>query len=62
MAKTINKVANPFFTTIMIPDEYFCDRDAETAKMLGYLQNGNNIVLKAQRRIGKSSLILHLFQ
>ena len=63
MARTVKQqVANPFFTTILIPDEYFCDRDAETARMLGYLQNGNNIVLKAQRRIGKSSLILHLFQ
>ena len=55
-------MANPFFTTILIPNEYFCDRVAETSQMLGYLQNGNNIVLKAQRRIGKSSLILHLFQ
>ena len=53
---------NPFYTTITIPNEYFCDREMETAKMISLLTNGNNIVLKAQRRIGKSSLILHLFE
>ena len=54
--------SNPFYTTINIPNKYFCDREMETAKMISMLTNGNNIVLKAQRRIGKSSLILHLFE
>lgn len=56
-----NKPVNPFYTVIQIPDEYFCDRKKETDDIIRLLLNGNNIVLKAQRRIGKSSLIQHIF-
>ena len=52
---------NPFFTGIDIPDEYFCDRKQETEGMIRLVKNGSNIVLKSPRRIGKSSLIKHLF-
>ena len=52
---------NPFYTGIQIPDEYFCDRDRETEELISLIQNGNNVVLKAKRRIGKSSLIHHIF-
>jgi len=53
---------NPFFyRTIKIPDKYFCDRKNETEKIINLIENGNNIVLKAQRRLGKSSLIQHIF-
>ena len=52
---------NPFFTTINIPDDYFCDRKQETHDLIKSLQNGYNIVLKSPRRIGKSSLIKHVF-
>lgn len=55
------KYVNPFFVSTDIPDEYFCDRDAETAKIIGHIRNGSNIVLKAPRRLGKSSLIKHVF-
>lgn len=53
---------NPFFTKIDIPDEYFCDREKETADIISYIKNGKNIVLKAQRRMGKSSLAMHVFK
>lgn len=53
--------ANPFFTGIDIPDRYFCDRKKETEEIIKYIENGSNIVLKAPRRIGKSSLIKHIF-
>lgn len=53
---------NPFFTKIDIPDEYFCDRDKETGDIINYIENGKNIVLKAQRRMGKSSLAMHVFK
>lgn len=56
------KNINPFFIYTDIPDEYFCDRDAETAKIIRHIQNGSNIVLKSPRRLGKSSLIKHLFK
>ena len=52
---------NPFFTVTDIPDEFFCDRRQETTKIISLIRNGSNIVLKAPRRIGKSSLIKHVF-
>ena len=53
---------NPFYTTIDIPDEYFCDRGKETQTIVDFIKNGTNIVLKSPRRIGKSSLIMHVFK
>lgn len=53
---------NPFYTGISIPDRYFCDREMETKDIISKLNNGNNIVIKAPRRVGKSSLIMHVFQ
>lgn len=52
---------NPFFSGINIPDKYFCDRVSETKSILETLENGSNIVMKSPRRIGKSSLIKHIF-
>ncbi len=52
---------NPFFTVTDIPDSFFCDRKQETAKIINLVRNGSNIVLKAPRRIGKSSLMKHVF-
>lgn len=56
-----NRPQNPFFKTIEIPDEYFCDREKETERIKRDILNGANIVLKSPRRIGKSSLIKHVF-
>ena len=53
---------NPFFTGTDIPDAYFCDREQETEKMISHIRNGSHIVLKSPRRIGKSSLIKHVFR
>lgn len=59
----VSKPVNPFFTgKIDFPDEYFCDRREETNLLIKRIENGSNIVLKAPRRIGKSSLIKHLFR
>lgn len=52
---------NPFYSGIDIPDEYFCDRVKETEEIINLIDNGFNIVLKSPRRIGKSSLIKHIF-
>ena len=60
MAGNNSRPTNPFYTGIRIPDRYFCDREKETESIIGMIENGNNIVLKAGRRIGKSSLILHV--
>lgn len=56
------KVTNPFIVRGAIPPAYFCDREAETEKLVRSLTNGNNVVLIASRRMGKSRLIDHCFQ
>lgn len=61
MSKFSVKTENPFFTGIEIPDEFFCDRAKETETIIRLIDNGSNIVLKAPRRIGKSSLLYHVF-
>lgn len=60
--KKINKALNPFIDGINIPDELFCDRKEETEEIIQLLNNGNKVVLKAPRRIGKSSLITHILR
>lgn len=52
---------NPFFVTNNIPDEYFCDRIIEKEKLLKSVFNQENVVLYAERRIGKTGLINHCF-
>ena len=52
---------NPFFTKVIIPDDYFCDRKKETENIVNFIKNGQNIVLKSPRRMGKTSLIMHIF-
>lgn len=41
--------------------EYFCDRKAESAALLNYMQNGVHVAMFAQRRLGKTGLIQHVF-
>ena len=53
---------NPFLTTGYISEEYFCDRIFETENLIRLLQNGNNVTLISQRRIGKTGLIQHVFE
>ena len=58
----MEKVTNPFIIRGSIPEAYFCGREKETEHLVRYLTNGNNVVLHAPRRIGKSKLIEHCFQ
>lgn len=60
MAIKLPKPVNPFFTGASIPDAYFCDREQETSQLISLVENGKNVVLMSQRRIGKSSLINHV--
>ena len=48
---------NPFIITGHIKPEYFCDRKAEAERIVTKVTNGENIVLMAARRVGKSKLI-----
>ena len=52
---------NPFYLTNRIPAQYFCDREKETELLLKSITNQENVVLIAQRRIGKTGLINHCF-
>ena len=53
---------NPFIIAEKIIPEYFCDRKKESQELIDFLRNGNNVVMVAPRRIGKSGLIQFCFQ
>ena len=55
------KLLNPFVTGGYVAPEFFCDREKETAQLIGNIHNGNNVILISQRRMGKSGLIHHCF-
>lgn len=57
----MNLKINPFVVSGYIPDEYFCDREKEALKLQDFLCNQQNVVLSAARRMGKTSLIDHVF-
>ncbi|MDL2239393.1 ATP-binding protein [Bacteroidales bacterium OttesenSCG-928-K03] len=52
---------NPFLIAGYYSPEYFCDREAETTKMISALENERNISLMSPRRFGKTGLIKHVF-
>lgn len=48
---------NPFVVTGRIKPAYFCDRREEAARLIRCITSGENVVLMAPRRVGKSKLI-----
>ncbi len=52
---------NPFPVTTYRGPDYFCDREAETSRLISAIKNGNSTTLIALRRIGKTGLIHHVF-
>ena len=55
------KQKNPFVIYGYEGPKSFCDRKAETKTLLAAIENGRNVTLLAERRIGKTGLIKHLF-
>ena len=53
---------NPFVIIGDIPEPYFCDREAETKRIIRTVTNEGNIVLMSPRRMGKSRLVKHVFK
>ena len=51
------KTTNPFIVAGRIAPEYFCDRVAESARLVKVVTNGNNLVIISPRRMGKTGLI-----
>ena len=57
----MKELNNPFVVYGYKGATYFCDRVAETEKIIKGLSNERNITLIAPRRIGKTGLIHHVF-
>lgn len=55
------KRCNPFIIHGYTGPETFCDRELELEKLKKAIENGRNVTLLAERRIGKTGLIKHLF-
>ena len=54
-------IGNPFVLRGYVSEEYFCDREKETADLIAEIKNGNNVTLIAPRRIGKTGLVQHVY-
>jgi hypothetical protein len=52
---------NPFIVSGHIPAAFFCDRQEESERLKRLLCNQQNVVLSAARRMGKTSLVDHVF-
>jgi hypothetical protein len=48
----MNNIANPFVIGRYVSEEYFCDRDEETAFLKKQVENGRDVALISPRRIG----------
>ena len=57
----MNDDFNPFALNSYFGNEYFCDREDEIRTLLLNIKNRNSTTLISQRRMGKTSLIQHLF-
>ena len=54
---------NPFIISGSIPDEYFCDREVESRELIKKIEGqASNILLMAERRIGKTGLIDYCYR
>lgn len=51
---------NPFTTSGYVAPEYFCDREAETARIIEAIRSGRNLTLTSLRRMGKTALLMHV--
>ena len=55
------KIINPFVLNGYSGPKYFCDREKDTNKLINALTNGRNTTLVSQRKMGKTVLIMHVF-
>lgn len=55
------KIKNPFVIGGYVSPEYFCDREVESAELVGSFLNERNMVVVSPRRMGKTGLIEHCF-
>ena len=55
-------MVNPFVIKSYESKEFFCDREEELELMLRNVDNHSDMTLISQRRMGKTGLILRLFE
>lgn len=53
----MSSVPNPFLFGVLALDDSFADREAEIAELASDMRNGQDVVVFAPRRYGKSSLV-----
>ncbi|HLP72527.1 MAG TPA: ATP-binding protein [Bacteroidales bacterium] len=56
----MKKPSTPFPLTGYYGSEYFCDREDETRMLVTNIKGGVSTILTAERRMGKTSLIMHV--
>lgn len=57
----MSKLENPFLVAGYHSPAYFCDREAESEKIISALFNNRSVSLISPRRMGKTGLIHHVF-
>lgn len=57
----MDRYFNPFVIGKYAGKEYFCDRVEETKLLKHHLENGRNVTIMSERRMGKTGLIEHTF-
>jgi AAA+ ATPase superfamily predicted ATPase len=57
----MSKIDNPFLVAGYQSPSYFCDREAESEKIISALTNKRSVSLISPRRMGKTGLIHHVF-
>lgn len=55
------KPKNPFIIGKYIGPDYFCDRKEESRLLIHHIENGRNVTLISERRLGKTGLREHCF-
>ena len=60
--QSMKELGNPFTVYNFATDDYFCSRQAEQEQLLSALRNGRNVTLMSERRMGKTGLIINMFE
>ena len=58
----MKELYNPFPVYNVAEGDYFCSREPDQNKILSALRNGRNVTLMSERRMGKTGLIINMFE
>lgn len=57
----MKRLSNPFVIGKYVDEDYFCDREKESALLVHHIVNGRHVTMMSERRMGKTGLIEHVF-